>query len=72
MKTLLLFILVTFVACTGYPRKFRVFITNGKGWESSQTYVDCDSVTMINKSEAILYVDGQKSHIYAERIFISN
>lgn len=72
MRTLLFFILVTVVSCTGLPRKYRVFISNGSGWEKSATYIDCDSATMINKTEAIIYIDGHSSHIYAERILISN
>jgi hypothetical protein len=73
MRTLLFFILITLVSCsTGLPRKYRVFVSNGSGWGKSATYIDCDSATMISKTEAIIYIDGHTSHIYAEGILLSN
>ena len=72
MRTLLLLILISLVSCNNLPRTYRVYIGNGTGWETSSSYIDCDSVTMVTKTHARIYVDGKETHIYADRILVSN
>lgn len=57
-------------ACSGLPRRYRVFHGSSNGWSS--TYVDCDSVKAYGPNHVIVYVDGTSVDIYAERILISN
>jgi len=52
--------------------KMKVHMSNGIGWHKSSSEVYCDSVTMVNKNNAIVYINGYKSTIYADVILLVN
>lgn len=78
MKTLISFILLTLLCscCNSSNKvvekqyKFHVSTTSGTGWNAGYAYVNCDSVQMISAREAIVWIDGSKSKIIANRILI--
>jgi hypothetical protein len=52
--------------------KMKVYMSNGDRWHRSSTELYCDSVTMVNKNNAIVYINGYKSTIYADVILLIN
>jgi hypothetical protein len=68
-----LFSLLLLESCgkRGKQRMFIVFQTNGTGFETSQTTIKCDSVNMLSKGHAIIYVDGISTTIYGDEIMVA-
>ncbi len=48
-----------------------VYTATGSGWDMSSTEMRCDSATMINEKTVVVYYDGRKSTIYADKILIN-
>lgn len=71
-KLLMLLIVIVLFSCNKESKnKMKVYMSNGNGWDMSSTEMLCDSVTMINKNSAIVYINGYKSIIYADVILIN-
>lgn len=47
-------------------KKFGVIQVNDNGWSTATVW--CDSVTMVSKTQATIFVDGIKSQIFADEI----
>lgn len=57
-----LLVYVFFVGCkqdTGYTKRYIVTKSDDDNWTTSGI-VECDSVTMVNRNKATLWIDGQK------------
>ncbi len=48
-------------------RKWRLGYNNDNGWTGGHLY--CDSLTMVSKTEAIIWIDGAKTKVIAEALF---
>jgi len=48
-----------------------VYTATGSGWDLYSTEMRCDSATMINEKTVVVYYDGRKSTIYADKILIN-
>ena len=65
-KLILVFgILVTLSSCGG--RKFNVRVCSGDGIAYTETWIECDSIQMLNRNEAFVWIDGQKMKIIGDR-----
>lgn len=51
-------------------RETKVYLHNGSGWSQSITTLTCDSAKMLSKSEAIYWVNGFESKVYADFVTI--
>jgi len=70
MKKLILFLFVLFFAsCIEKSNKYRVALINNNGLTESHIY--CDSLTMVNKNEIIIYNNGKAVRLFAETILVS-
>ena len=49
-------------------KQLKVILSNGSGWSYSSTYIDIDSIQMISKEEAFIWINGSKMKIYADLI----
>jgi hypothetical protein len=71
-KLLLIFVIaIVFASCgessSGYKyNTWYLNIVNDNGWSTSN--VECDSLTMISRNEAIIYNNGRSSKIYGEEL----
>lgn len=64
----LIFILSLFVLVScSKSRNFKLIVASGDGWTYSESWIYCDSFTMISEKEAEIVVDGKKSRILATR-----
>lgn len=69
-KLIIALILGFVTSCkTENSHKMKVYMSNGDGWASTE--ISCDSVTMVNKNNAIVYINGYKSTIYADVILLN-
>lgn len=68
---LYMFLLAILFSCNKYKytKKYIVSKTDKYNFHNSGV-IECDSVTMINKNEAILFIDGQKMNLQGELIEI--
>ncbi|WP_445749968.1 hypothetical protein [Polaribacter sp.] len=67
-----LLVAVLFVGCkqdNGYTKRYIVSKSDDNNWTASGI-IECDSVTMVNRNKAILWVDGQKLNIEGQIIKI--
>jgi hypothetical protein len=72
IKIIIILILGFATSCkTENSHKMKVYMSNGDGWDMSSTEMSCDSVTMVNKNNAIVYINGYKSTIYADVILLN-
>lgn len=73
MLVLSLFSLLLLESCgkRGKQRMFIVFQTNGTGFGISRTTIKCDSVKLLSKGHAIIYVDGISATIYGDEIMVA-
>lgn len=61
---------VFFVGCkqdTGYTKRYIVSKSDDDNWTTSGI-IECDSVTMVNRNKATLWIDGQKLNLEAQLI----
>lgn len=49
-------------------RKMFVWLKYDNGLDYSETKIYCDSVQMVTKSEAYIFIDGVKQRIVADRV----
>ena len=71
MKGIYLVILFILVASCVQKRRFNLYVSNGKGFETVSVHTQCDSVKMLTRNRAVIYVDGISAEIYADQIIIS-
>lgn len=65
-----LLVAVFFVGCkqdTGYTKRYIVSKSDDDNWTTSGI-VECDSVTMVNRNKATLWIDGQKLNLEGQLI----
>jgi hypothetical protein len=70
-----LFIILTFClfSCnenTNHVKETKIYLYNGSGWGKSITTLSCDSAKMLSKSEAIYWINGHESKVYADFVTI--
>lgn len=68
----MLLIAVFFVGCkqeTGYTKRYIVSKSDDNNWTTSGI-IECDSLTMVNKNKATLWIDGQKLNLEGQLIKI--
>jgi MinD superfamily P-loop ATPase len=71
-KIILVLILSVLASCKPDRSKYTVVYTaTGSGWDVYSTQMRCDSATMINEKTVVVYYDGRKSTIYADKILIN-
>jgi len=64
----LVFLIATIICATsckediGYTKRYIVVKSDDDNWTTSGI-IECDSVTMINKNKATLYIDGRKMNL---------
>ena len=49
-------------------KQLKVILSNGSGWSYSSTFIDIDSIQMLSKEEAFIWINGSKMKIYADLI----
>ena len=67
-----LLVAVLFTSCeqnTGYTKRYIVSKSDDDNWTTSGI-IECDSVTMVNRNKAILWIDGQKLNLEGQLIKI--
>lgn len=72
MKKLILFTVVLFISCkeqNAFTKKYIVSKSDDNNWTTSAT-IECDSVTMINRNKAKLWVDGRELNLEGQIIKI--
>lgn len=60
-----LLVAVFFVGCkqnTGYTKRYIVSKSDDNNWTTSGI-IECDSITMVNRNKATLWIDGQKMNL---------
>ena len=65
-----LLVAVFFVGCkqdTGYTKRYIVSKSDDDNWTTSGI-IECDSVTMVNRNKATLWIDGQKLNLEGQLI----
>ena len=65
-----LLVAVLFVGCkqdTGYTKRYIVSKSDDDNWTTSGI-IECDSVTMVNRNKATLWIDGQKLNLEGQLI----
>ena len=69
-----LLIIILFASCCYHnrARNMTVYMSNGKGWNRSSSYIYVDSVTNTTPTSATIWIDGRKTTIYSETIMIGN
>jgi hypothetical protein len=65
-KIIFILSLFTLISCSK-SRNFKLVVASGEGFTYSETWIYCDSFTMISEKEAEIIVDGKKSKILATR-----
>lgn len=65
-KLIFILLLFTLISCSK-SRNFKLIVASGDGWTYSESWIYCDSFTMISEKEAEIVVDGKKSRILATR-----
>lgn len=71
-KLSLIMLIIIFCSCnelSGYSKKYLVTKSDDNNWTTSAV-IECDSVTMINRNKATLYIDGHKMNLEAQLIKI--
>jgi len=66
----LLLVAVLFVGCkqdTVYTKRYIVSKSDDNNWTTSGI-IECDSVTMVNRNKATLWIDGQKLNLEGQLI----
>jgi hypothetical protein len=73
MKIIIIILgIIIFYSCeqnSQYTKKYLVSKSDDNNWTTSAE-IECDSVTMINKNKAILWVDGTKLNLEGQIIKI--
>ena len=69
MKQLIILLLLNMTSCS-YDLEMRVAMRNNNSRNFS--IIKCDSVQMISKSEAEIYINGTKTKIFADEIRVYN
>jgi hypothetical protein len=65
-----LLVAVFFVGCkqdTGYTKRYIVSKSDDNNWTTSGI-IECDSLTMVNRNKATLWIDGRKMNLEGELI----
>ena len=65
-----LLVSVFFVGCkqdTGYTKRYIVSKSDDNNWTTSGI-IECDSLTMVNRNKATLWIDGRKMNLEGELI----
>ena len=65
-----LLVAVLFVGCkkdTGYTKRYIVLKSDDNNWTTSGI-IECDSLTMVNRNKATLWIDGQKLNLEGQLI----
>ena len=68
MKYLFIILTVCLFSCnesSSHVKETEIYLHNGTGWTSTSSYLKCDSATMISTKEAIYWVGGKQSKVYA-------
>ena len=65
-KLIFILLLFTLISCSK-SRNFKLIVASGDGWTYLESWIYCDSFTMIFEKEAEIVVDGKKSRILATR-----
>jgi|688.fasta_scaffold416236_2 hypothetical protein len=65
-----LLVAVFFVGCkqdTGYTKRYIVSKSDDNNWTTSGI-IECDSLTMVNRNKATLWIDGQELNLEGQTI----
>ena len=65
-----LLVAVFFVCCksdTGYTKRYIVSKSDDNNWNTSGI-IECDSLTMVNRNKATLWIDGQELNLEGQII----
>ena len=74
MKYLFIILTICLFSCndsSSHVKETTIYLHNGSGWSATTSSFRCDSVKMLSRSEAIYWVDGKLSKVYADYLTIS-
>jgi len=67
MKILSILSIIILLTASCQNRKFTMQVCTGHDFTYKETWVECDSFQMIDKNQALIWVDGTKMKIIGER-----